>query len=64
MLDESDIITGFSNIHIRALMNSLIDDTNKCTSIKMHTVTYNALRSQDVSIFFRSSSGNLHNTYI
>ena len=32
-------ILNSSNIH--ALMNNLTDNTNKCTSIKMYTVTYN-----------------------
>jgi len=31
--------TVHESIHIRALMISLIGNTNKCTSIKIHTLT-------------------------
>jgi len=41
-----------------------IDNTNKCTSIKIYTFTYNPVRLQYVSIFFRSFSEILHQTII
>jgi hypothetical protein len=37
----------------------LIGSTNKCTTIKIYTLTYNPLRLRHVSIFFRSFSGSL-----
>jgi len=40
------------------------DNTNKCTSIKMYTFTYNPVRLQYVLIFFRSFSEILHQTII
>jgi hypothetical protein len=52
----------FNSSYIHALMNNLTDNTNKCTSIKMYTVTYNPLKLQHVLIFLRSSSGSLHQT--
>jgi len=50
--------------HFRILMNNLKDNTNKCTSNKMCTFTYNQLRLQHVSVFFISSSGRWHQTSI
>jgi len=49
--------------NIKSLHN-LIDNTNKCASNKMYIFTYNPLRLWQVSVFFRSSSGILHQTSI
>jgi len=51
-------------VHIRGLMNNLIDNTNIGTNIKMWNFAPNLLRPQHVSIFFRPSSGSLHQTSI
>jgi hypothetical protein len=47
-------------IHIRALMNNLINNTHKGTSVTIYTFTHNPIRLQHVSISFRSSSGSLY----
>jgi len=42
----------------------IMDITNKCTRIKMHTFTYNLQRHEYISIILRSFSGNWHQTSI
>jgi hypothetical protein len=44
--------------------NYLIDNTNMCTAVKIHTSKYNPFRLWAYSIFFRSSTGGLHQTSI
>ena len=41
-------------------INNLTENIKKCTSINMYVVTYNQLTFQQVSAFFRSYSGSLH----
>ena len=36
-------VINFNSIHIRALKNSLTDNTDKCTSIKMYTSAHNSI---------------------
>jgi hypothetical protein len=55
----TDYATRPTVIHIRSLFNSIIDNVNKCTSIKIYTFTYNPLILLHVSIFLTSYSGNL-----
>jgi hypothetical protein len=66
--NKDDFVSKFSenlnNINIRALIKNVTDNTNKHTSINMHTSTYNALRFQNVSSLCRSSSRSLHLTSI
>jgi len=45
-------VINFNSIHIHSLKNSFTDNTDKCTSIKIYTFTYNPLRLQHVWIFF------------
>ena len=55
---------NLSSVKIRGLINNLTGNTNRGTHIKMWTFTYNLLRPKHVSIFFRPSSGILHQTSI
>jgi len=53
---------GILNIHICALIYNVIANTNKYAQALKYTLSHNPLRHQNVSIFFRSSSGILHQT--
>jgi len=37
---------------------NFIDNTNKCTCVKIHTATHDPLRLQHILLIFRSSSGS------
>ena len=45
-----EYIQNLNSIHMRALMSNLVDNTNKGTSIKIYTVTYNPVTLRHISI--------------
>ena len=61
---QTEIPTLINNIHIRTLMNNLIDNTNKYTNITTCTFTYNPLLLRHVSFFLDDPQGIVHQNSI